>query len=224
MTWYSTFLGSSIGKKFLMALTGMALLLFLLGHMAGNLQFFLGPDVLNAYAAKLRHYPALLLGMRVGLGLIFVIHIVTAIQLNLANKAARPEGYASWSPLKSTLASRTMVQSGLLILGYTIFHLLHLTMGVVGPEHKLQAGGHVPDAYANVVAGFSHPGIAIFYILLMVVLFFHLIHGTQSALQTLGFNHPKYTPLLQRALAVLVFVICAGFISVPIAVLLGCGC
>jgi len=221
MAWFSNFRSSSIGRKTLMAITGLFLLLFLLGHMAGNLQFFAGPDTLNAYAAALRHNALLLWVMRGGLIVLFVLHVVTAIQLTLANKAARPEPYAMQKPVASTLASRTMVISGLAILGYTLFHLAHLTAGIIGPEHRLQPGIDVPDAYANVVAGFSNWLIALVYIIMMVVLYFHLSHGAQSALQTLGFNHPKYTPCLRRVLGGLVLLICAGFISIPLAVLLG---
>ncbi|MCB9473626.1 MAG: succinate dehydrogenase cytochrome b subunit [Candidatus Delongbacteria bacterium] len=220
MAWFTTFRSSSIGRKLLMALTGLALLLFLLGHMAGNLQFFAGADTLNAYAAALRHNIYLLWGIRGTLLLIFLVHVISAIQLTLANRAARPEPYAVQKPLQSTFASRTMFLSGLVVLGYIVFHLAHLTVGVVGPEHRLQVGSHVPDAYANVVAGFSNPLIAGLYILSMVVLFFHLSHGAQSALQTLGFNHPKYTPMVRGLLLGLVFLICAGFISIPLAVLL----
>jgi succinate dehydrogenase / fumarate reductase cytochrome b subunit len=221
MAWFSTFRSSSIGRKSLMAVTGLFLLLFLLGHMAGNLQFFAGADTLNAYAAALRHNALLLWGMRIGLLGVFVIHVVNAVQLTLANRAARPEPYAVQKPLKSTLASRTMAISGLLILGYTVFHLAHLTAGVIGPEHRLQPGSPVPDAYANVVAGFSNLPFALFYIVMMVVLYFHISHGAQSALQTLGCNHPKYTPALRCLLNGLVLLICAGFISIPLAVLLG---
>lgn len=218
MAWPQQFFKSSIGGKFAVALTGLALVLFLVAHLAGNLLIFAGPEALAAYAEGLRRFPALLWGMRVGLLVVAVVHVTLAIKLNLASKSARPVAYASKVYTKATMPSRTMVLSGLLILFYVLFHLAHFTFRCTSPE--IAALGPY-DVYQMLVLGFSSPFVALTYIGAMVVLGLHLNHGVSSLFQSLGMNHSKYNgairllgPLLGTALA-------CGYIAIPVAVWTG---
>lgn len=209
------FLRSSIGRKVVMAVSGVSLLGFVLAHFAGNLLAYQGREALNAYAEGLRHFPALLWGARVVLLVFVVAHIWAAVSLTRTNRAARPKGYEERKDLASSYASRTMILSGPLLAIFIVYHLLHMTLGTVH-------GSFVPgDVYQNFVSGFRVPLVSAFYIVAMLALGLHLRHGIFSMLQTLGVNHPTYNPL-RRALATAVTaVIVVGNISFPIAVLTG---
>jgi succinate dehydrogenase / fumarate reductase cytochrome b subunit len=209
------FYGTTIGKKAVMAATGIILFGFIVGHMAGNLQFFLGPDVLNGYAEKLREMPALLWAVRIGLIIAAVLHIASSVSLARAKNAARPIGYARKQSVGSTYASRTMYWSGPIILAFLIYHLLHLTFGTVHPHFQ-----HL-RAYENLVIGFSNPVVAIAYIISVTLLGMHLYHGIWSMFQTLGAAHPRYTPKLKVFAKLATGVIVLGFVSVPLAILMG---
>jgi succinate dehydrogenase / fumarate reductase, cytochrome b subunit len=211
----TTFLGTTLGKKVVMAVTGIVLFGFLIGHMVGNLQFFLGPEVINAYAEKLREVPALLWAVRVGLIVAAVLHIGASISLVRIQRIARPVSYVKKQSVGSTYASRTMYWSGPIVLAFLVYHLLHLTFGVVHPDFR-----HL-RAYENLVAGFSNPIVAIAYIIAMGLLGLHLYHGLWSMFQTLGAAHPRYTPYMKTFAKVFTLVIVLGFISVPIAILAG---
>jgi succinate dehydrogenase / fumarate reductase, cytochrome b subunit len=217
----STFYGSIIGKKVVMAVTGFILFGFIIVHMLANLQVFLPPEAngippLDAYAAHLRALPPLLWGTRVVLLVAVILHIVAAWQLTVLNKfEARTTGYVKYAPIASNYASRTMVWSGPIIFFYVIYHLLDLTFGTLNPSYQ---PGHV---FHNVVADFQHPAVAIFYIVANICLAFHLYHGIWSMCQTVGIAHPRYTPVLKRASALVAIAIGAGFCSVPLAVLTG---
>jgi succinate dehydrogenase / fumarate reductase cytochrome b subunit len=217
----AAFYSSVVGKKVVMAVTGFILFAFILVHMLANLQVFLPPEAngvqpLDAYAAHLRALPPLLWGARVVLLVAVILHIVAAWQLTVLNKLeARTARYVKYTPVASTYASRTMVWSGPIIFFYVIYHLLDLTFGTVNPDFQ---PGHV---FHNVVIDFQHPAVAIFYIVANVCLAFHLYHGVWSMCQTVGLAHPRYTPLLKNASAVLAILIGAGFCSVPLAVMAG---
>lgn len=246
-----SFYQSSIGKKILVSITGIFLVLFVIGHMAGNLQIFLGPDWINSYAYKLHDLGALLWVIRAALLAIVVVHIVCTIQLTIMNRKARPERYAVSSPTKSTIYSRTMIWSGLIILAFIIFHLMHFTVRTV-PGHEYvdgeitMADGTTEPAYimldkkwgvtlqdtephkghntfAMMVAGFSYWYISAFYIGSMALLFMHLSHGVASIPQTLGIRNEHWANGLSLAGRVISWVVFAGFVSIPIAILLGYG-
>jgi succinate dehydrogenase / fumarate reductase cytochrome b subunit len=212
-----TFLGSTIGKKVVMASTGVVLFGFVLGHMAGNLQLYLGSEALNHYAVWLReflHGGGLWIARAVLLGCVG-LHIWAAASLTIADRAARPVGYREWEARESTFASRTMRWSGVVLLAFVIYHLLDLTFGVVNPHF-------VPgDVYHNVIASFRVLPVSLFYIAAMLLLWVHLRHGVWSMLRTLGLAHPRYEALAHRAAAAFATLIVAGNISFPLAVLFG---
>lgn len=212
---------SSIGRKILAALSGIVLILFLIGHMLGNLQIFAGPDAINSYAEFLHSMPGALWCVRFGLLAIFLLHVVLTIQLNLENAAARPQPYGFEETVKATLASRTMLLSGLVLGFYVIGHLLHFTVGVIYPEYavlKDAAGRH--DVYSMVVKGFQQPGISIAYIVCMALLWSHLSHAVSSVFQTLSLRGPQSAKIIDILGPLVATVIVAGFIAVPAAVLL----
>ena len=214
----ATFFGSSIGKKVVMAASGLVLFGFVVGHMIGNLQIYLGAEALNEYAEFLRHF---LHGQgiwlaRAGVLLAVALHIWAATTLTLGSWAARPQGYKRRQKyVESTYASRTMRWGGPIVLIFIIYHLLHFTTG--------QAHGEFihGDIYHNVVIGFSVWWVSAFYIIAMLVLGLHLYHGISSMLQTLGLSHPRYNGW-RSAIALLVAVaVVVGNISIPVAVLTG---
>lgn len=218
MSWLQRTLNSSLGGKYVVALTGLGLVGFLVAHLAGNLLMFVGPDAMFAYAKGLRDYMALLWVMRIGLIVMFVTHILFAVKLNLANVAARPVGYAKKSFVRASLSSRTMVYTGLLVLFYLLFHLAHFTFRVTSD----QIGAFAPfDVYNMAIASFSDPFVSLTYIAGMVVLGLHLHHGASSLFQSLGINHDKYNPLIRALGPLLGVVLPALFISIPVAVLFG---
>jgi succinate dehydrogenase / fumarate reductase cytochrome b subunit len=211
----SRFYDSSVGKKAVMAVTGVVLFGFIIGHLLGNLQFFEGPDQLNAYSRFLHSNLGLLWGARIALLAAVSLHIASAISLALRKREARPVGYVRKQAIASNYASRTMYWSGPIIAAFVIYHLLDFTFGVVNPGY--QEG----EVYTNVVRSFQNPAIGAFYILAMLLLCLHLQHGIWSMFQTLGLFHPRYTPLLKRASAVIAILIFLGFVSLPVAVLTG---
>jgi succinate dehydrogenase / fumarate reductase, cytochrome b subunit len=214
------FYRSALGKKAIMAVTGAIGFAFVVGHLLGNLQFYLGPETLNEYAASLRRSPGLLLAARLTLLGAVVAHIAASFQLTAMNAAARPHGYRVWTPRTSTFASRTMKFSGPVLGLFIAYHLLHLTAGVVHPNFK-HGPGQVPDAYHNLVAGFSSIPASLCYIAAMVFLGFHMSHGVWSMFQSVGWNHPRYTPVVRTVAVAAAILIVLGNISIPISVLLG---
>jgi succinate dehydrogenase / fumarate reductase cytochrome b subunit len=222
MTSKSNALLSSIGTKTLMALSGLALVLFVLMHMAGNLQVFAGPEQLNGYAKKLRDLGPLLWVARGGLLAMFLVHVACALRVNAMNRAARPVPYATMKPQVTSYAARTMLLSGLVVAAFVLYHLLHLTLGVTNPDHAaLRTVAGEPDVYAMVVRGFRLWPVSLAYLLAQGVLALHVAHGASSAFQSLGVTHPRLRFLrhgLGTTLAILIFL---GNASIPIAVLLG---
>lgn len=214
------FYESTLGKKTVMALTGFIGFGFVIGHLAGNLQFYLGPDALNAYGAKLRELGPLLAVARGALIVAVAAHILSAFQLWLQNRRARPSNYVKWSATKSSYASRTMILSGPILFFFIVYHLMHLTWGTAHPDFRHAATG-APDVYHNVVAGFSQPLAAGAYIVAMIFLGLHLVHGVWSMFQSIGWSHPRYTPLIKSFASAVTALIVVGNISIPVSVLLG---
>ncbi len=209
------FYESTIGKKAVMAATGLILFGFLIAHMLGNLQIFLGRAVMNHYAETLHGNPGLLWTARTILLVSVVLHIWASIPLALLKKKARPVAYVKRANVQSSFASRTMMWSGPIIAAFVVFHLLHLTTGTLHPNFaKL-------DAYNNLVTGFKVIPAAIAYIVAMVLIGMHLSHGIWSMFQSVGISHPRYTPMVKKFAAVVSWILAAGFVSVPVAVLTG---
>jgi succinate dehydrogenase / fumarate reductase cytochrome b subunit len=213
----ATLFDSSIGKKVVMAVTGLILFGFVIGHMIGNLQVFLGAKALNDYSLFLRDFlhGAGLWIARAVLLVSVVLHIWAAYSLTVMNRAARLVGYREWKARESTYASRTMRWSGVLLLAFIIYHLLHFTTGTLHPDF-------VPgDVYHNVIVGLRQAPAAIFYIISMVALGFHLYHGSWSMLQTLGLNHPRWNKLRFAVSVALAAAVVVGNLSFPATILAG---
>ena len=212
-----SFWHSTTGKKIVMAVTGAILFIFVIGHMLGNLQVFEGPEKINAYGRFLHNLGEILWAERIGLLAAVVLHITATVQLALRNKAARPVEYSRRKAINSSYASRTMYWSGPIVLAFVIFHLLHLTAGMIAPGAAFIEG----DVYHNVVAGFQVWWVSAWYIFSICLLGLHLRHGIWSMFQSVGFNHPRYTPILKGAAVWIAVIIVLGYISIPISVLLG---
>jgi len=211
------FLASTNGKKVVMAVTGVILFAFVIGHMLGNLQVYEGPAKINAYGRFLKSIPELLWAVRITLLLSVGLHIWASIGLALRNNAARPAGYARKKNTVSTYASRTMYWSGPILFCFIVYHLLHFTVGVVHPGATFVEG----DVYRNMVSSFSVWYVSAWYILSMILLGLHIRHGAWSFVQSLGFNHPRHTPVIKKVAAAAALLIVLGFISIPISVLAG---
>jgi succinate dehydrogenase / fumarate reductase, cytochrome b subunit len=213
----SNTLSSSIGSKFLIALTGLFLVIFLIGHLAGNLLFIAGPDAFNEYSHKLTSNPLVYIA-ELGLLVIFGLHIIKTITMYAGSYAARPQGYAKrrWAKTKNS-NSRKSVSSSTMILTGTItllFVVTHLATFKFGTYYETPEG--IRDIYRLQLAVFSNPGYVAFYIVAMSVIVFHLWHGASSAMQSFGVNSPTWTPRLQllgRGLAVIVGL---GFAMLPV--------
>jgi len=216
------FYQSSIGKKYIVGLTGLALVGFVIVHMLGNFTLYLGPEAINAYAYKLKSTGPILWIFRFGLLAIFVLHVVNTIELAKMNRKARPDVYAKKNKVRASTASLTMVISGTIIGLFVIYHLLQFTTGTLHPDYlafKTTDGHH--DVYRMVVTAFSNPLVVFFYILAMALLCLHLSHGFASIFQTLGIRNNTMAPLFKNASYALAALIFIGNCSMPIAVLSG---
>jgi len=209
------FYQTTIGKKAVMAVTGVMLFGFIVSHLLGNLQIYLGRETMNHYAVALRTMPAVLWGARAVLLIAVIMHITASIQLTTLKHAARPIGYVKKKPVQATLASRTMMWSGPLVLAFLIFHLLHLTFGTVHPNFQ------DVHPYENMVIGLHTIPIALVYVVSVCMLGLHLYHGVWSMFQSVGINHPRYTPMLKKFAVYSSILLVLGFISIPIAVATG---
>lgn len=212
----------SISKKAVMAVTGLLLMLFVIGHLLGNLCIFGGQDLLNTYAYHLASLGPLLWVIRIILLVIVGLHILTAIQVTIENRRARPVPYQRTKPMAATYASRTMALSGFIVLFYLVFHLLHFTFKITHPaiSHGIDAHGH-RDVYSMVVLSFRDPLLTLFYVFAIALLSMHLSHGFKSLFQSLGINPEKLNPKLARLSSVIAFLIFIGYSSIPLAVLFG---
>lgn len=221
-------LNSTIFNKVIMAITGIIWVGYVIVHMLGNLQFFIGREMINNYAEFLHSIPELLWIARIVLIVSLILHIYTSLKLKFLNNSAKPIGYAKKSYKKSTIYSRTMIYTGLMILFFVIYHVLHFTMHVTDPSYSTMIEQYGPnnyferhDVYNMVIAGFKEPLISIVYIVAVVFLGFHLSHAIQSMFQTLGINGPKITPKLVTLAKVIGFIVMIGFAAVPLSVLTG---
>jgi succinate dehydrogenase / fumarate reductase, cytochrome b subunit len=216
------FYQSSIGKKYVVAGTALLLILYVLGHLVGNLQIYLGPDRINAYAKFLHDLGPILWLVRVILLAAFVTHIVATIELAQENRLAKPQKYAVASYQRSTLASRTMLVSGLIVLCFVIYHLLQFTLQVTDPEFREvhdSLGRH--NVYRMLILGFRHPLVSLFYVVGLFLLTTHLSHGFASAVQTLGINNRKIGNIVSIGGQTLAWVVFAGYVSIPVTIYLG---
>lgn len=215
-------LTSSVGLKSIMAVTGLMLLGFVVAHMVGNLNAYLGQNALNNYAKTLKDLGPLLWVARAGLLAAFLVHIVCALRLTYLNRNARPIPYAQKKSINSTFASRTMVMSGLIILFFVLYHLAHFTFHGVGGDifGRIDSLGR-PDVYYMFVMGFRNPFASGLYIIANVLLGMHLSHGFQSLFQSFGFNHPVYSKCLRCSAPVIGWGLAIINISFPVSVMLG---
>ncbi|MBI2793608.1 MAG: succinate dehydrogenase cytochrome b subunit [Ignavibacteria bacterium] len=215
---------STVFQKWVMAITGVMLGGFLLAHLAGNLLIFVGADDMNAYAVELREllHGSAIWVMRAVLVISLVLHVRAGIVLAQRNRTASGGRYAVTSYQRSTLASRSMLLTGLLILSYVLYHLAHFTFGAIHTEyyHYIDSMGR-HDVYRMVVESFRQPVITILYVVAVIVTGFHLQHAIASAFQTLGINHPRYSPSIKMGGTLLSILIVIGFISVPMAIIFG---
>lgn len=214
----SRFYEVSVGKKAVMAVTGVVLFGYVVGHLIGNLQIFLGPDQINRYAQFLHASPALLWAVRALLLACVALHIIASVQLWLLKRKARPVGYYRKTDVGGDYASRTMMWSGPIIAAFVVFHILHLTTGQV-PGLPMDP----ENVYENVVRGFQKPVVSATYIFCVVLVMTHLYHGVWSMFQTVGASHPRYTPGLRLMAHVIAFTLGAGYISIPLWVMIRFG-
>ncbi len=224
MDFQAGYLRSSIGRKTIVAITGIIFFGFVFVHMLGNLQIFQEPDKINSYAEFLQSLGGLLWLARGILLVAFVLHVYYAIQLSIENKLARPIGYVKNSTVQATLSSRYMALTGSVILAFVIYHLLHFTLGKIQPENfvlqETIGDKQRHDVYSMVVLGFKNVYVSISYIIAMVLLAFHLRHGVTSVFQTLGFNTPFWAPKTNAFAILFALTIFIGNTSMPLAVLL----
>jgi succinate dehydrogenase / fumarate reductase cytochrome b subunit len=218
-------LGSTVALKAAMAVSGLLLVGFLVGHMVGNLQvfgLFGGREAMNAYGAFLHSKPMLLWGARIGLLVMIAIHIGSAMALIQRNQAARPIGYQMKKPIASTYASRTMRWSGPIITAYILYHLAHFTVAGVGIQgFPLKDAAQRVDVYQHVVNAFQSPLVSLIYVVAMGLLSMHLWHGLWSLFQSLGLSNARWNALKRPMATGLTVFIIAGFMAVPLGVLFG---
>lgn len=219
-----SFYRSTIGKKIIMAVTGLIGVGFVILHMAGNLQVFVGQSKINSYGALL-HGPLAELTwlLRIVLIVALMLHVTMAVQLTRRSAAARPIGYRQREPQASTLASRTMKWGGVLLLVFIVVHILHFTTETVDPggwRGMTDSQGH-RDVYGNIVASFRIWWVAAFYIVSMMALGLHLFHGAWSSVRTLGYAKPSANPLHRRVALVVAVIVWLGFTLVPVGVIAG---
>jgi len=218
---YVNFLKTTIGKKVVMAVTGLIGVGYLIVHVAGNLQAFSGQEKLDNYAATL-HGPLdeITWLVRIVLIVAVILHVWSAWSLTQEAHAARPVAYGKRQPQVSTLASRTMRWGGVFLLAFIVFHILHFTVKAIDPAgwaHTHDAAGHY-DIYGNVVHSFRIWWVALIYLVAMVFLGLHLFHGAWSSVRTLGYAKPGANPLHRQIALVVALAIAIGFALVPIAV------
>ena len=213
-----TLYDASIGKKALVAITGLMLFGFVIAHMLGNLQVFLGPEALNAYAAGLKKLPGLVWAMRTMLLAAVLIHIVVSMTLVKQAAAARAAGYRLKQSLVTSYAARSMRWTGPLLAAFIVYHLAHFTW----PGVAMGAYTHdYHDVYSNVVNGFRIPWVTAVYVVAQALLGLHLYHGAWSLFQTLGLNHPRYNRWREAIPRTIALAVVAGNVAMPLAVLTG---
>lgn len=218
-----SFLSSSIGKKYLMGLAGAGWTLFVAGHMAGNLLIFAGPEAFNSYGHAIVSNKPLLYGTEVFLVVCLLVHVSLGINLTMQNKKAKPKKYATAanSDKKSSFAAKTMAVQGSLILAFIIYHLITFKWGkVYWVEYD---GVQMRDLFRLVTEVFSDPAYVVGYVVCLLLLGLHLSHGASSVFQSLGINHPRYTPVFKKLGWAYALVVAGGFIAQPVYVFLFMG-
>jgi succinate dehydrogenase / fumarate reductase cytochrome b subunit len=222
MNFLATFWRSQVGKKIVMAVTGLIGIAYVIGHMIGNLQIFEGPEKINAYGRFLHHTVGMELWVaRAVLLAAVILHVVAATQLTVQARASRPQGYAKRQPQVSTLASRTMRFGGFLLLVFIVLHILHFTIRAFPGYDRIDPALNATDVYGNLVTAFHNPLWTVFYVVAMVFLGLHLYHGAWSSLRTLGAAKPSPHPLKRQIAIALAVIVWAGFTIVPLGVFLG---
>ncbi len=212
----SLFWMSNVGKKVLMALSGIILFAYVIAHMLGNMQLYLGSEVINRYAKFLHSNEGMLWTARIVLLAAVLVHAVAGIQLWFRAREARPVAYRLKQNIQATPASRTMIITGVIIALFVVYHVLDLTVGV------FLAGNYVDlDPAHNVTTSFANPVPAVLYIVAMIALGFHLWHGVYSMFGSLGLTHPLYTEKVKKGAALVATIIALANISIPVAVLTG---
>jgi len=206
-----------VGKKVVMGVTGIIGIAFVVLHSLGNLLIFQGSTALNAYSHFLKSSAELLWALRVTLIVALILHVIAAAQLTRQSRAARPTGYVKRESQVATVASRTMRWGGVLLLIFIVFHILHFTTGTIRPTG---AFSH-EDVYSNVVGSFRIWWVALFYVVAMIALGFHLFHGAWSSMRSLGVSPPSPRPLHRRLSLLIAILVWAAFTSVPVAVFTG---
>ncbi len=207
----------------MVAVTGVILILFVIGHLLGNLQIFLGPEWINGYAEHLRELGPILWLVRIILFITVIVHIYYTIRLAIENRRARPKSYKRKDTIKATLASRSMVLSGLVLLAFIIYHILHFTVRATDPRFNTlpQDPLNHYDVYSMMILGFQSPLVSGFYILAMFLLALHLSHGSSSFFQSLGLNNQNLAPRLALGGRIFAWLLFFGYSSIPAAILLG---
>lgn len=213
-------LTSTVGRKILMAITGILMVLFVVVHLLGNTSIFI-PGGLNAYAEHLHALPPLVWAFRLAMLTFLVVHVLYGIQLTLENNAANPKGYAVKRQLKANFSSENMIWTGLLLLIFIGYHILHFTVRVT-PDivQGVDSLGRF-DVFTMVVSSFSHGIISLIYVAAMVVLFLHLKHGIQSFFQTMGWSSDRSLPVIVKIGAVAAVIFLVGYSSIPVSILTG---
>jgi succinate dehydrogenase / fumarate reductase cytochrome b subunit len=211
----------SIGRKAVMAITGLFMVLFVVGHLLGNLTIFAGPNGLNAYAAKLHELAPVVWGTRIVMLVSVVLHAVLGIQMSTENSAAKPTKYAVDRHLRATFSSKTMIWTGVILAAFIVYHLLHFTFRVtpnlvIGWDELNRF-----DVYTMVVSSLKSTLIAAIYVVAMVALFLHLSHGIQSTFQTLGLSNSKLLPRYGTLGKVASAIFLIGYGSIPVLILVG---
>ncbi len=214
------FLSSSVGRKILMAVTGIMMFFFIIIHVVGNSTIYFG--WLNAYAEHLHALPPLVWAFRLVMLTLFAVHVFYGIQLTLENNSAKPVAYAVKNNLRATFASKNMIWTGIIIAVFLVYHLLHFTLHVTNPDisNGVDSLGR-PDVFHMVVYSFQKAGIVAIYVVAMIALALHLSHGIQSFFQTLGLNTQNLLPSFVKAAAIIAAVLFIGYVSIPIVILIG---
>jgi succinate dehydrogenase / fumarate reductase cytochrome b subunit len=213
-----TFGGTTIGKKAALAVSGVILFGFVIVHMLGNLQVFLGPQAYNHYAEAAKGNAVVLWGARSVLLVALITHVVLVVQLYARSLSARPVAYRVKKNIATSYAGATMKYSGPALLLYILFHLAHFT------APGLSLGGHEfspVDVYGNFVASFQVPWVTLLYVVANLLLGMHLYHGGYSLLQSLGLNHPRYNARVRHGARAFAFLVTAGNVIMPLSVLFG---
>jgi succinate dehydrogenase / fumarate reductase cytochrome b subunit len=221
MDWLRNYLGSSIGKKHIMALTGLAMAGFAIVHMLGHLIMFGGQNAYNTYAHNLQSMGPLKWIARGGLLFVLLVHFFAAFSLSSANDAARPVKYVRYVPVRTTAYARYMIATGLAMFVFLLMHILHFTVQVIPNEYFGKSVAGMPDVYNAFVVAFMDPIFLVVYVLAMLFLCLHLAHGVSSSFQSLGWKHPKYDPLINKLGPGLGVILFLGFIAPPLAAVAG---